>query len=80
MSKKAKDTYQEGLACYRLGCAHEKNKDYDTALQVSMRILKYCNFLFFLLQCHKSFLERSRYHGDEVGVGNAYEALARCHE
>uniref|UniRef100_A0A1X7TNC5 Tetratricopeptide repeat protein 29 n=1 Tax=Amphimedon queenslandica TaxID=400682 RepID=A0A1X7TNC5_AMPQE len=63
MSKKAKDTYQEGLASYRLGCAHEKNKDFDTALQ-----------------CHKSFLERSRYHSDEVGVGNAYEALARCHE
>ena len=25
-------------------------------------------------------MERSRYHGDEIGVGKAYEALARCHE
>jgi tetratricopeptide (TPR) repeat protein len=63
ISKKGKDTYQEGLASHRLGCAYEKINEYDTAIQH-----------------HKSFLDRVRYHGDEVSVGRAYEALARCHD
>ena len=34
IAKKGKDTYQEGLASHRLGCAYEKINDYDTAIQV----------------------------------------------
>ena len=57
MSKKAKDTYQEGLASYRLGCAHEKNKDFDTALQVNETENQYLLYLFvyFILTVSQEF-------------------------
>lgn len=31
-------------------------------------------------QYHKGYLERCKYHGDEAGVGSAYEALSRSFE
>ena len=32
------------------------------------------------VQYHKRYLERCKYHNDDEGVGNAYEALARSFE
>ena len=34
-----RDTYQEGLACYRLGNAYEGIGEHDTAIQVCIHVL-----------------------------------------
>ena len=34
----------------------------------------------YFVQYHKRYLERCKYHNDDEGVGNAYEALARSFE
>ena len=77
-----RDTYQEGLACYRLGNAYEGIGQHDTAIQVSDFIIKmaFNSINFSFVQYHKRYLERCKYHSDDEGIGNAYEALARSFE
>ena len=44
MAKESGDTYQEGVSCYRLGCANEKIKDYDAAIKVWNYTMKNTTF------------------------------------
>ncbi len=37
LAKESGDTYQEGVANYRLGCAYEKTSDYTKAIQVGIQ-------------------------------------------
>lgn len=79
-----RDTYQEGLACYRLGNAYEGIGEHDTAIQVCFPMIMNMVALYSItssfVQYHKRYLERCKYHNDDEGIGNAYEALARSFE
>ena len=80
-----RDTYQEGLSCYRLGNAYEGIGEHDTAIQVRLTMLLWLiyahkSLMILCVQYHKRYLERCKYHNDDEGVGNAYEALSRSFE
>lgn len=52
------DTYQEGMACYRLGNAHEEIGEYDVAIKVFYYILWYSIVMIIShdLHIHLKFL------------------------
>ena len=55
MAKESGDTYQEGVSCYRLGCANEKIKDYDAAIKVRNYTMKNTTFSWLAMIAYNVF-------------------------
>ena len=50
LAKESGDTYQEGVANYRLGCAYEKTEDYSKAILV-LNFLNTVHVLYMYYTC-----------------------------
>lgn len=79
MAKEGGHTYQEGMACYRLGNAYEDIQESQTAIQVSS-IAMVTTVIQLSLQYHRLYLEKCKHFNNDEGIGLACEALARSFE
>ena len=79
MAKEGGHTYQEGMACYRLGNAYEAIQESQTAIKVR-NITMVTRRIELSLQYHKLYLEKCKHFNNNEGIGLACEALARSYE
>lgn len=79
MAKEGGHTYQEGMACYRLGNAYEAIQESQVAIKVSS-VAMVSTDLKYPSQYHKLYLEKCKHFNNDEGIGLACEALARSYE